>query len=69
MKHGKEHKVIEIVVSPMGETVLQTKGFTGGDCRDATRSLEEALGVRSSEKLTGEFYRSTHQREKCRQHQ
>ena len=49
MKHGTEHKVIEIVVDPKGETMLQTKGFTGAECRDATESLERALGARSRE--------------------
>ena len=49
-------KIIEVTVSPKGETTIQTKGFTGEQCRDATRSLEAALGVRTREQLTGEFH-------------
>ncbi len=49
-------KTIEVTVSPKGETSIQTKGFTGASCRDATRSLEAALGVRTQEQLTSEFH-------------
>lgn len=42
-------KTIEVTVSPKGETTIQTKGFTGEACRDATRNLEAALGVRTRE--------------------
>ncbi len=49
-------RTIEITVSPTGETKVETKGFTGGTCRDASRLIEQALGERSSEQLTREFY-------------
>lgn len=49
-------KTIEVVISPAGETKIQTKGFTGSACQDASRFVEEALGTRSSERLTAEFY-------------
>ena len=49
-------KIIEVTVSPKGETTIQTKGFAGEQCRDATRSLEAALGLRTHEQLTGEFH-------------
>ena len=52
-------KVIEIVVHPDGRTVVQTKGFTGSECRQASRFIEQALGQRESEQLTPEFYTST----------
>jgi hypothetical protein len=51
-------KSIEIIVSPKGETRLETKGFAGGQCRDASKFLEQSLGTRSDEKLTDEFYHS-----------
>ncbi len=47
---------IEIVISPDGQTKLETKGFGGQSCRDASRFLEQALGVRASEQLTAEFH-------------
>lgn len=51
-------KIIELVISPSGETKLKTKGFTGGECQQASRFLEEALGVKAGERLTAEFYQS-----------
>jgi hypothetical protein len=49
-------KTIVITVGPKGETKVETRGFTGGECREATRSLEQALGARTSETLTAEFH-------------
>lgn len=49
-------KTIVIVVSPTGQTKIETKGFAGSSCRDGSRFLEEALGSRTEERLTGEFY-------------
>ena len=49
-------KTIEITVSPTGETRVETKGFSGGECREASRFVEQALGVRASESLTAEFH-------------
>jgi hypothetical protein len=49
-------KTIEIIISPKGETTVQTRGFAGASCRDASRLLEEALGTRTAENLTAEFY-------------
>ena len=51
-------KTIEIVISPDGQTRVETKGFSGPSCRDASKFLEEALGKRSSEELTAEFHQS-----------
>ena len=51
-------RIIEVTVSPQGETTVQTKGYAGGDCRDASRFVEQALGVRASAQLTAEFYQS-----------
>ena len=49
-------KTIEITVSPSGETKVETKGFSGGACREASRFVEQALGARASETLTAEFH-------------
>jgi hypothetical protein len=51
-------KIIEIIVSPTGETKLETKGFTGSSCRDASKFMEEALGQRFGETLTAEFHQT-----------
>jgi hypothetical protein len=49
-------KTIEITVDPKGATKIETKGFTGGECREASRFVEQALGARTAEALTAEFY-------------
>ena len=49
-------KIIEIVVSPTGQTRLETKGFTGSECRDASRFVEQALGKQTNEQLTAEYH-------------
>ncbi|MCE9553869.1 MAG: DUF2997 domain-containing protein [Planctomycetes bacterium] len=52
-------KIIEVIVSPTGETKIETRGFSGGECRDASRFIEQALGQRLTEQLTAEFHAST----------
>jgi len=51
-------KIIEIIVSPKGETRVETKGFAGGECREASKFMEEALGKRQQERMTSEFYQA-----------
>lgn len=50
--------IIEIIVSPKGETTIQTKGFAGSSCREASRFIEKGLGQRTGEQLTAEFHSS-----------
>lgn len=47
---------IEIIVAPDGKTRVETKGFVGNTCRDASRFIERALGHVEQEQLTAEFY-------------
>ena len=49
-------RVIEVIVSTEGETSVQTKGYVGGECLAASKFLEQALGVVSTEQKTAEFY-------------
>ena len=51
-------KTIEIIVSPTGETRLETKGFSGSLCRDASRAFEAALGISQGDQLTAEFHQA-----------
>ena len=51
-------KTIQIVVSPNGTSTVQTEGFTGAACQQASQFLEKALGSRIDEKLTSEFYQA-----------
>ena len=58
-------KTIEIIISPRGESQIETKGFVGGECREASRFLEQALGKTLGEQLTAEFHQ---QRAELRDH-
>lgn len=49
-------KTIEIIVDKQGQTRLETRGFQGSACKDASRLLEKALGTVASDKPTAEFY-------------
>ena len=49
-------KTIEIIVAPSGETRVETKGFSGAECQQASRFLEEALGKKTGETLTAEYH-------------
>lgn len=49
-------KIIEVIVSPDGQTKVQTKGFVGSDCQQASKFIEAALGKRTGEQLTPEYY-------------
>ncbi len=51
-------KIIEITVDTRGQSRVETRGFTGGECRDASKFIEQALGQRTDEKLTSEFYQN-----------
>ena len=47
---------IEIIVAPDGSSRVETKGFAGGECREASHFVEQALGKQVDETLTSEFY-------------
>ena len=49
-------RIIEVTVSPTGETTIQTKGYAGSDCLAASKFLEEALGVVCTDRKTAEHF-------------
>jgi hypothetical protein len=51
-------RIIEAIVSPRGETTVQTKGYVGGECQQASKWLEQALGVVADDRKTAEYYDS-----------
>jgi Protein of unknown function (DUF2997) len=51
-------KIIEITVDSKGQSKVETQGFTGGECREASKFIEQALGQRIDEKLTAEFFQT-----------
>ena len=52
------NKTIEIIVSPTGETRLETKGFSGAECKAASKFVEQALDATAGEQMTAEFHQS-----------
>ena len=58
-------KTIEVIVSPDGSSRVETKGFTGSECQQASRFLEQALGLTQREQFTAEFYQQ--QTRQCQQ--
>ena len=49
---------IEITVDPKGASKIETKGFEGATCQQASRFLEQALGSRLNERLTPEYFQT-----------
>jgi hypothetical protein len=49
-------RLIEVVVSPTGEVHVQTKGYAGSGCLQASKFLEQSLGVTTTDRKTTEFY-------------
>ena len=50
-------RVIEVIVSPKGETTVQTKGFAATACRPASSWSRRSASPPADSK-TGEFYQS-----------
>ena len=51
-------KSIVITITPKGEAIVTTKGFAGAACQDASRVIEAALGQKTTEVRTAEFYQT-----------
>ena len=55
---GNTQHTIEITVMPDGGTRIEAKGFTGTGCVDATRQLEQVLGITRQRQLTSDYHRA-----------
>ena len=49
-------KRIEITVAPDGKSKVETHGFEGSACRQASRFIETALGKATGQQLKPEFF-------------
>lgn len=54
-------RMIEVLISPTGETKIETRGFAGPACQQATKALEATLGLKTSESLTAEYHQPASQ--------
>jgi hypothetical protein len=52
-------RVIEVIVSKDGQATVQTKGYSGGTCMQASLWLEQALGIATADRKTAEFFETT----------
>jgi len=62
-------KTIEVVITSDGQTHVETKGFAGSSCQEASRFLEAALGERAHKRLTADFYQTHTQQENIHRQQ
>ena len=62
-------KSIEIIIAPNGQSTVETKGFTGAECRDASRLIEQAIGQSTGEVLKAEFYQAASSQQQIQQGQ
>ena len=60
-------RIIEVVVSPTGEATVQTKGYAGADCLQASKALEQALGVPTADRKTDEYFNTVSEQQTTRQ--
>jgi len=51
-------RIIEVTVSPKGDVSVQTKGYAGAKCLQASKFVETALGVPANEQKTAEYYQT-----------
>ena len=49
-------KTIELIIDPDGTVRVETRGFPGRNCLEASRLLTAALGRTVGGRLTAEFY-------------
>jgi len=50
------NKRIEIVVDPKGNSKVETKGFAGAECVEASKFIELALGKKVNRRTTADFF-------------
>lgn len=55
-------RIIQVLVSPDGQSTIQTRGYQGTDCLQASKFLEQALGAVRAEQKTGEYFQVANER-------
>jgi hypothetical protein len=61
------NKTIEILIAPDGTSQIETKGFVGSECQQASRFVEQALGEQTNEALKSEFHQAATVEQSMRQ--
>ncbi|MDA1055832.1 MAG: DUF2997 domain-containing protein [Planctomycetota bacterium] len=60
-------KTIEIIIAPNGQSRVETQGFIGSACWDASRFIEHALGQQTDELLKPEFHQAAPNQQEIQQ--
>ena len=50
------HRTIEVTIDAAGTVTVEATGFQGGACEQATKEIEEALGLKKARKKKPEYY-------------
>ena len=53
------HRTIEVSIDPTGAVTIEATGFRGGACEQATKEIEEALGLQKARKKKPEYHALT----------
>ncbi len=54
-------RTITIIVAPDGKTKVETAGFVGQSCKDASKFIEQALGQTTDEQFKPEYFQTAAQ--------
>jgi hypothetical protein len=60
-------RLIEALISPQGEAIVQTRGYVSADCLQVSQFLEQALGALTAERKTAEYYQPTQAEQRLQQ--
>ncbi len=52
-------KRIEVLIDETGNPTIQTSGFAGTECAAETAALEKALGAKTKDTKTADYYKRT----------
>ena len=55
-------KRIDITVGPDGSTEVESFGFSGKECSDATKIIEQAIGSVKEDRKKAEYYKPSTQK-------
>jgi len=50
---------VKVIIDKNGQVKIETEGFKGKSCLDATKELEELLGLVVEDKKKPEYYQNT----------
>ena len=53
------NKQIEVIVDDKGAVRVETRGFAGSDCMEASRFIEKALGTAGRVTTTPEYFHAS----------